>query len=243
MRLVLLTIGFIGAALLGAVFGQVLFPADNTLPGRSEDYSRLTAKVEDLGAEVESLRTGILEERASRPLPEADRPSAAASAAIAGVSPGSGAEPGVTIPGAGPDGAASSSLVADAVIEEKVRETVNEIAREQREERARRAEAEAVARENAWLKEMQPQIGLTDYQVEELGTLLKERRHTLASFKRKAADFAANGTPQQQEALEQSMNDYRVELKGEILKVVSQDQYEGILRWSADKRKQGGGNR
>lgn len=49
MRIVLVTIGFVGAGLLGAVFGQVLFSAQDVLPKRSEDYSRLTAQVEDYG--------------------------------------------------------------------------------------------------------------------------------------------------------------------------------------------------
>ena len=130
MRTVLFIIGFVGAGLVGAVFGHVLFPADVPLPGRSEDQSRLEAQVEDLAVEVDRLRTEVREERASRPLPDAPF-----SQALAGTSAAPG-DPAAAFPA---PAAGAPVVIPDDLIEEKVRETVVEIARENQKERARQA--------------------------------------------------------------------------------------------------------
>ena len=230
MRTVLFIVGFVGAGLVGAVFGQMLFPDDAPLPGRSEDQSRLEAQVDDLAAEVEVLKTAIREERDSRPLPETPFSPVPSDAVTAG-NPVAGTA-------AAPPPADTRTLISDEVIEEKVRETVVEIAREQQRERARQAEAKQVATETAWLKGMQSDLRMTDYQVEEIGKLLILRRRAMEVYKQKRDALGQDATPQQKARLQQEMTDYRESLKTEVLKVVSVEQYEGMVRKGQEARKQ-----
>jgi vacuolar-type H+-ATPase subunit I/STV1 len=233
MRTVLFIIGFVGAGLVGAVFGHVLFPDDAPLPGRSGDDSYLMARVDDLAAEVERLRTAVYDERASRPIANTQQ-TPAASALFSSEDPAV-LDVGDIVVG----GTVAPTLTTDDVIEEKVRETVEEIAREQRRERARREEAKIVAKETAWLKGMQADLRMTDYQVEEIGKLLVQRRRAMEAFKQKWAALGEDATPQQKAGLQQTMTDYRESLKIEVLKVVSVDQYEGMVRKGQEAQKKG----
>ncbi len=237
MRTVLFVIGFVGAGLVGAVFGHVLFPADAPLPGRSTDQSRLEAQVDDLAAEVDRLRTEFREERASRPIPDTQH-APAAPALFTSENP---AVLDIGVIRAGGTGA--PALIPDEVIEEKVRETVLEIARENQKERARQAEARQVEKETAWLKGMQEELRMTDYQVEELKKLLVGRRRTVAAFKKAWADLGPNPTPQQKARFEQEKTDYGETLKIEVLKVISLAQYEAMVNKSRAAQQRGGQGR
>jgi len=236
MRTGLFVIGFIGAGLVGAVFGHMLFPADVPLPGRSENLSHLEAQVDDLAVEVDRLRTEVREERVSRSLPDAPFSPAAAGISI------DPADPSATSLTA-PVPAGAPILIPDDLIEEKVRETVVEIARENQQERARQAEARKVEKETAWLKGMQEELRMTDYQVEEIGKLLVGRRRAVAAFNQAWADLGPNPTPPQKARFQQEKTDYGETLRIEVLKIISQAQYEAMVEKGRAAQRQGGQGR
>jgi hypothetical protein len=230
MRSALFVLGFLGAGLVGGLVGRMLAPPPEAELSEGRDLSRLTATVEDLKAEVARLSEEQRLLAGTNPLlggaavagTRAESPPAMDDAARAAMEFG--------VPGARPaDPLATSSLTPDEMIEEKVRETVVEIAREDRVRRAKAAEAAQREKELKWLRDLKPKLGLTDFQIEEMSTLMIQRRQAIAAHKRQVAALGDNPPPSQRAPLDQALKDYGETLKTELQKVLSPDQYEAIM--------------
>jgi hypothetical protein len=213
MRTAVVVLGFLGAGILGGVAARIVARDEAPAPLGPD---RLAARVESLEAEVARLSA---EMRRPPDLP----PLAAAPAAPA-------AEPPPDPPSPFPDGE----------IEAKVRATVEEIAREQREEKEQQALAATLAAEEKWIAMVREPLALTDSQVEGLRALLARRREGIAVYKGRLLERGTDITPAEREALAQEMKDLGVALDQELRALLSSSQYDALMAYN-EARKQGAG--
>jgi len=220
MKIVLIALGFVGAGLIGAVAARELFPGDAPEMGAPSALASVEARIDDIEAQVARLTEEVRARRDAGIVPNAPPPFSD--------------DPAAAIPLDAAPPSDGPAAITDDQIERKVVETVEKIARARAAEKARRAEEIQLAKEREWLATKQKEIGLTDYQVEELGRMIVARRRAIAGFKRKMA-----AAPDGQKAdIQQAMMDYRRQLDGELRKLLSGDQYDAIMN---PQRRKGNG--
>jgi len=213
VKIALLLIGFVGAGVIGAVAARELFPADAPEVGAPPGIAAIEARVNDLSAQVTRLTEEVRAQRDARILPDAPPPATVdAPAAIEGEAAAAG------VPGL-------PAEITDDLIEKKVVETVEKMARARAAEKARRDEAAVRKKEREWLLAKQKELGLTDYQVNEFAKMLISRRQRMGEMKRRW-----NAAPEEQKPqVRAEMEDYSRTLRGELQKLLNADQYDAIM--------------
>ncbi|MHC4860629.1 MAG: hypothetical protein ACYTDY_11110 [Planctomycetota bacterium] len=218
MRAAVFVIGIVGAGLVGAVGGRILFPEEGSPPTSREDPSRLEARIDDLEAEVARLAEELRRERDTRALPDPAPVSLPAPAPAPEASDDAEPVPEFTVE------------VSESVIEEKVREALDERAREASAEQKRRADALQAEKDAAWQARLKKELGLTDYQATELVKQLHRRREVLAEHKRKLLEKGPDITQAEREALQQDLRDAGRLLDSDLKSLLSADQYEALMK-------------
>jgi hypothetical protein len=219
MKPIILTVGILGAGVVGALAGQVLFPAEAPPPAAHTGLAKLEARLDEVSREVERLGDAVRILRDAAAIPNALPPAEALP------------------PGDVDDAGEAGALIPDSVLEEKVRETVEKIAADAREERARKAEASVRQKEKAWLDGIRERLDLTDYQVEEMGKLLLRRRRAIAAIKAKWAERGASITDAEKATLMKAGETLGQRLDEELQKLLSTSQYESLQEMKAERRK------
>jgi hypothetical protein len=216
-RTFVVLLGFLGAGLLGGLGARVLGPEGERPPPGPDDHARIEARLADLASRVRKIEDGVGGDHPFSRLPDVR---AAEPPAVAGPE-ASGSPPPPLDPG--------EAMIPEARIEEKVRATVEEIAREEREARERKA-AEAVAeQEAAWVEKVRTELLLTDNQAEGLVHLLSKRREGMAAYKRRLGDLGAVPDEARKAALDQEIADFGRELDSDLRSILSSSQYDSLM--------------
>ena len=219
MKTALFVLGFLGAGLVGAVASRELFPpAASPAADAPGDLAGLEARVDDLSDQVARLSEEVRARRDAGIVPS--DPSHAAAADDPTLLPGLAADP-----------AGAPPAFTDDRIEKKIEETIAKITRERQAEKAKQVELSTRKKEREWLLTKQKEHGLTDYQVEEFTKLLMYRRERLGTLKAGWNE----ATPEQQAQRKTEMEDLGRELRGELQKLLSGDQYEAIMKTNGRK--------
>jgi hypothetical protein len=222
MRTVIFVIGFIGAGLAGAVGGRVLFPVEAPLTGDPGVPARVTARLDDLEAQIARLSETVNRDLAP-PLPDP----------IVRVD---GRVPHAEEPAQDPDVVVLE--VSEGVIEEKVREAIDERVKAQREEHERRVATQKEQKVQAWLEKWQKELGLTDYQREELGKQFRLRQKAIDDYKRTIAERGSDITEAEKALLTQEVKDVVRQSDAELKSLLSTQQYEKLMEaYSGGKRR------
>jgi len=213
MRNLVFTIGFVGAGLVGAVGGRLLFPGE-TVGVDLEAPALAESRLEELENRMERLAGEVRALRQERLAPAPDPLAAVSFDATPGVAP-----PG---PVDAPASAAPvSAAAAPGEIEEKVVEIIEAREREQRERKAKWAEVAQVKKEAAWLGRLKEPLGLTDRQIKDLLRLLADRRATMAEYRRNWAERGDGITEAEQAAIKAEAADYGRRLDGDLRAMLS----------------------
>lgn len=212
MKTAVFIFGFLGAGLVGAVASRELFPTASPTAETPPAWANVEARVDDLSGQVERLSAELRARRDAAIVPVAPPSVGAAGAPTA-------LEDTTSIPGS------PAATVSDEKIEKKVEETIAKITRERQIEKARQVEMATRKKEWDWLLAKQKELDLTDYQVEEFAKMLIARRQRMAGMKGRWKD----SSPEQQAQLKTEMEDYSRELRGELRKLLSADQYSAIM--------------
>ncbi|MEN8151251.1 MAG: hypothetical protein ABFS86_15655 [Planctomycetota bacterium] len=210
MKVVLIAIGFIAAGVIGGVTSDLLRPDQPTAP-LDDGRDRIEAELSDLrtlvarqGEEIRALRDAAL---------VANEP-----ARLAGA------------PALEPD-AETAAAANEGEFEDKVAKVLEKKDQEEREARTQRMTAMMAEREKALLKRLQEELGLTDYQSEELGKIFGERRNAMMAIREKIFEGGRENVTQEQFAeMRENMQKSREESEEEIKNLLTADQYEAYQK-------------
>jgi DNA repair exonuclease SbcCD ATPase subunit len=221
MRAPLILIGFLGAGVVGAVAGQILFTPTEPPTSTDPEVARLVKRIDDLESESARMRDEIGRLSVAAPAPAA--PGEAPALVPADVPRPEAVTPADPAP-------VPSGLVPEERIEEKVRETIQEIAKDQREKKERWAALKQAEKEKKWLEGIAPKLGLSGQQVEDLTKLLEKRRKAIFAYNRAKEQLGPDAPPERREALEQRIRAFGQTLDEELRLVLSTEQYEAIMQ-------------
>ena len=226
MKPTLFVIGILGAGFVGAIGGRALFPAEPALWLPDETPDPVEARV----AELEVAYARLAEEVRMRP---GRAPATAPIRETTGGSVGATPPPDAPAPTASPDG---EIVVSDSVIEDKVREVIEERVKAQRAEAGRRAAARQKEKDDAFLGKLEEALGLTDYQRDELGTHLVSRRGMIAEYRLQLKEAGPDVTDAQRNRYRQELTDFIAIQDEELKKLLGVGTFDELMRITTRKR-------
>lgn len=220
MKMALIAIGILAAGLVGGMASD-LMRGDAAPVVAQESPDRLEARVEMLEAAVDRLVHEVRLLADARVLPvEAPR----------------------AVPG---EAAAAEALETDPASEEeiaaKVLETIEKREEKAREEREARMAAFATEREDAAIKKLESELGLTAYQSDELKAIYQERRKAMAALRDKLR-AGREGPPSREDmaAMRDEMRQIQDDADQKLKDLLTDDQYKAVKKASANRSNRGG---
>ena len=220
MRNLVFAIGFVGAGLVGAVGGKLLFPAETV--GVDLEAPALTeSRIEELENRMERLAGEVRAMRQERLAPAPDPLAAVPFDATPGAAPPSHMD--------APAAAEPAPAASPGEIEEKVVEIIEAREREQRERKAKWAAAAQLKKEAEWFARMKERLGLTERQVEDMKKLRTERRVKRNELGNRWRALGDAITEEQKTAIRVEMEDFNRNQDAEFRSLLSTTQYEGLM--------------
>jgi len=211
MKVALIALAVLAAGVVGGVVSNQ-FRAENAVAPAEHGQDRIEAELSDLrtlvarqGEEIRALRdAGIVANEPSR-LPDA--------------------------PALEPEAEDPAAAATDSELEDRVAKILEKKEQEDRDARTQRFNAMIEEREKARLKRLQENLGLTDYQAEELGKIFANQRKAMTSMREKIFEGGRENVSQEQFAkMREDMQKLREDSDEEIKKLLSVDQYESYKK-------------